>query len=179
MKCRLCDLEFKIGQNILIHLCNRKRMISSLRSCTSCGSNTTYVDRKGRSHWYDHDGWYCEKCNNKILKNLKWHPITRKRKLNFKGKQIYIGINPRKGQCSECGKRIGDLYINKWGVVDTIKTTHMHHIEYDETDPLAHTIELCSSCHVKETWLLGQYGTKFASHKTAFMQRIYGILSSI
>lgn len=53
---------------------------------------------------------------------------------------------PRTGNCSQCGR------INV--------VTNMHHTAYDDTDPLAYTIELCKVCHCKETWKLRQYDTK-------------------
>jgi hypothetical protein len=36
----------------------------------------------------------------------------------------------------------------------------MHHIKYDQSDPLAHTIELCPACHCAEHKLLGAYTKK-------------------
>jgi DNA-directed RNA polymerase subunit RPC12/RpoP len=137
---------------------------SSVRICIYCGSQTTYTDKRNNAHWYDHDGWYCEKCNNKLFKNPKWHPITRKRKLNFRGKWTYVGKNPRTGRCSKCGKTVGDIYINKFGKEAILKHTHMHHVQYHDDDPLKDTIELCQSCHLRETWRLQRLKVANTSH---------------
>jgi len=61
--------------------------------------------------------------------------ILNKKRIRYKGKQIFVGINPRSGTCSEC---------NYKGI------TQMHHLKYDDENPLAHTIELCNSCHHKQ-----------------------------
>ena len=64
-----------------------------------------------------------------------------KMKITFRGERVSLDHNPRKGICSLCCKSV------KNGV---IKQTQLHHIKYDEIDPLLHTIELCVSCHHKQ-----------------------------
>jgi hypothetical protein len=112
------------------------------RVCVNCNSDKTYTDRKGRKHWYNHDGWYCNNCNNKLFKNPKWKPTTVKRRINFKGRFKYIKKILRIGQCSRCHRKIGE----------GIKRTSLHHTKYDESDPRAHTVELCNSCHRYLHW---------------------------
>lgn len=57
----------------------------------------------------------------------------------FKGKHIRApGL--RKNICSKCGKKYPQ---------DLTMQTHLHHEEYDEGDPRAHIIELCSGCHTR------------------------------
>ena len=56
--------------------------------------------------------------------------------LRFIDKYVHIGFNPRRGTCSQCGFQ---------------GYTHIHHTEYDEKHPLAHTVELCAPCHSKIT----------------------------
>jgi len=56
----------------------------------------------------------------------------------FKGKRIGFDENPRSNVCSKCGKKYPE---------DLKQQTHIHHIKYDSKNPLAHTIELCGSCH--------------------------------
>lgn len=109
--------------------------------CFACGSNTTYIDTKrNKVHWYRQNGHYlCEKCNNRYYKNRKWHPINGPRRISFKGKAIYTKTNPRIGTCTFCKRTIKN---------GELKRTVMHHIEYDELNPLAHTVELCSRCHI-------------------------------
>ena len=103
-----------------------------MRICINCSSDKTY-----RNHWYNHNGWHCEKCNNKLFKNPKWHPITNPKKISFKGKFVLLKDNPRKGICSFCYRKIGE----------GIKHTHMHHIHYHSDDVLKDAIELCVRCH--------------------------------
>ena len=58
---------------------------------------------------------------------------TRKSWVSYKGKTIKLDFEPRNAICSICNK------------VD--EHTHLHHTQYDDSDPLAHTIEVCASCH--------------------------------
>lgn len=53
--------------------------------------------------------------------------------VSFKGKTIQLDFEPREGKCSDCG------------IID--EHTHLHHEKYDESNPLAHTIEVCYKCH--------------------------------
>lgn len=126
--------------------------VDDKRLCFNCNSEITYIDKNNRKHWYSYDRkWYCEKCNNKLFKNPKWHPINNPRRINPKGNgQITLKENPRKGVCSWCHKKIGDHYIDRFGNVSIIKQTQMHHTEY-HNDPLKDTIELCASCHGRES----------------------------
>jgi Zn finger protein HypA/HybF involved in hydrogenase expression len=79
-------------------------------------------------------------------------------KLLNKNKRIRIHLkdNPRTGQCQSCGLEIGDSYLNCWGKKATVKLTQIHHLAYHADDPLKDTIELCPSCHSKESYRLGQ-----------------------
>ena len=62
-------------------------------------------------------------------------------RIRFKDKTVYLGFNPRSGRCSNCGM---------------VGKTTMHHTAYNESDPLANTIELCHKCHFRETVRLRQ-----------------------
>ena len=59
------------------------------------------------------------------------------RRISFQDKRLVLPFKPRTGKCSACGK---------------IGKTHLHHEKYDPKDPLAHTVELCISCHMTITW---------------------------
>ena len=127
--------------------------------CSRCGSNKTYVwPPRGWPEWrFDKEGnRLCLKCyqlkvyipsNREKVRgwqkktNAKFNP----RRFLFKDVRKSAGKVPRKGECQLCHKK---------GI------THLHHEEYDEADPLAHTIELCLSCHTKRNWDLEQYRTK-------------------
>ena len=138
------------------------RKISDGRFCYGCGTTATKLHLvKGRYYeqWYlNHDAQknaLCFKCLDKYIRdplrrkarnikyNPKWNKINNGKLLHYRGKQIWLGFNPRKHICQRCGKR---------------GFTHMHHFaEYHDDDPLRDTIELCRSCHGKESWKLGQY----------------------
>lgn len=147
-------------------------MINLSRTCFSCGSVNTRLDKKRYPQWYLNRGTdlvLCSDCNKKLVKHPRYYSqaVNRetvrrtgirylsnpdnyikhvnkqkeygKKKIKFLGKQIHIGVNPRKGICSKCGRRVGEQ----------ITRTNMHHERYDPTDLLKHTIELCVACHVR------------------------------
>lgn len=132
-----------------------------MKICSICDSTTIYShNRRKNGNWYidkETQLYLCGKCyaykrrkipevaerrHNSLNKPSAREHVREhdKRKLRFKGRQILVQSNPRIGVCSKCGKRNG---------LD-IKRTHIHHIQYDENNPLAYTIELCTSCHAKE-----------------------------
>lgn len=63
-----------------------------------------------------------------------------KKRIRFKGKQIRLDHNPKTGTCTKCHRSVNS---------GEIKLTNMHHEKYDESHPIAYTIELCVSCHMK------------------------------
>lgn len=65
---------------------------------------------------------------------LIYNPTISTKRIRFKGKFISLNLEPRTGVCNLC-RFVG--------------LTHMHHTQYDESDPLKHTIEICASCHMK------------------------------
>lgn len=115
------------------------------RLCLNCGSTTTYVDKRGWTHWRHYkDGFLCHRCESRLIwnpilnkkwnkiTNAKWHPINDPKRIRFKDKRIILKENPRTGICSLCRSQ---------------GLTHIHHIKYHEDDPLRDTIELCNRCH--------------------------------
>jgi len=78
--------------------------------------------------------------NPEKVKGYKEKYDSEHQRIRFKNRRPVIPAETRKGVCSKCGKSI------KKG---EIKVTNLHHKKYDESDPLAHTIELCVSCHTK------------------------------
>jgi len=125
------------------------------RTCVACDSTTTYRNKLGIEKWVSHDGnWFCHKCYDKYIHNpvyhvncKEWNDRNNKNDILFKGKSIQLKYNPRKGQCTKCNLKIGDLYINCEGKWAVLKRTCLHHIEYHDDDPLKDTIELCVACH--------------------------------
>lgn len=81
-----------------------------------------------------------EKTKQYKIKWQKNHPEHYSNKIRFKGKRVRLDHNPRNGTCSNCNRTVES---------GEIKRTAMHHEKYDELDPLAHTVEVCISCHTK------------------------------
>jgi len=107
--------------------------------CYNCNSTTTYIAKDGYALWKQHDEkWYCNNCDNRLFSNPKY----KERRIEFTptGKRILLRDTPRTGTCLMCRATKG---------IDCKKTT-LHHTKYDVTNPLAHTVELCASCHI---WL--------------------------
>jgi len=135
-----------------------------MKRCSECGSTETYL-RKGKyPEWIK---GLCNKCYCKSINNPRYYKNNTERlrersrklipnRLNFKGKRVYINNPPRSGTCKYCNKSVGDEYTNYKGKTAIIKRTHIHHLEYHPDDPLKDTIELCQSCHDKESWKLKQ-----------------------
>jgi len=131
------------------------------RRCYCCGmteSRSRHKDAFWNAWYLNHDAddnALCKTCferligskiQNKKPSHVNWMAtkglITKRRRIMFRGKWIYLKENPRKGICQICGNKS--------------KVTHMHHEKYDETDPLRYTVELCISCHSKTGHRLGQ-----------------------
>jgi len=68
----------------------------------------------------------------KANRDIQNHKRDFKKLICFKGKKIMLKSRPRTGICSKCGK---------------IGLTNLHHEQYDESNPLLHTVELCVGCH--------------------------------
>jgi len=108
-------------------------MALGIRHCLNCGSDKTYTYGNNYEMWNKYKGGYlCKSCHNKIITVPKWSS----RRITFKDKRLYVKENPRTGICSNCG---------------STKDTEIHHITYDNNNPLMNTVELCSVCHGKET----------------------------
>jgi Zn finger protein HypA/HybF involved in hydrogenase expression len=118
------------------------------RICLKCGTNKTHVDKRGWVQWSRYkDGFMCSRCNSKFVRSPRDSPIFNPRRILFKGKRILLKAIPRKGQCEQCGKKIGDSFISYRNKLTRIKRTEIHHIQYHDDDPLKDTIELCPQCH--------------------------------
>jgi len=135
--CSKCYFKLRRSHEILYDF---KKALRN-RLCSNCGEKTiTTATKKGYQHerWYsDHkNGFWCNSCYHKITDNPEVIKRRNQTRMLFKNKIIHLDKNPRIGICSLCG----------------IKTkTSMHHLIYDETNPLKHTIEICNSCHMKES----------------------------
>lgn len=136
---------------------NRKRPIlnDEERICYGCNSRKT---THGGNYNHKPNWFYnfptrlvlCTICYNKILRYDYKPPVTdkvlanRRKKFRFKDKVVCIRYIPRIGVCNWCRAVAG---------IDCYRTA-LHHIKYDESDPIKYTIEICDSCHGKESYRL-------------------------
>jgi|SRR6185369_7837568 len=120
-----------------------------IRFCVSCNSNTTRI-HNGIPVWRKYkDGYLCAKCQDRLIYNprrtketiKKYNDRNNLKILVFKGKRILLKENPRKGVCEWCGAVKGK----------DCKVTNLHHTQYHDDDILKDTVELCASCHGKES----------------------------
>lgn len=122
--------------------------------CMIDPTHETYVN--GGKRWGRYkDGWLCLNCYKRLVSNPKRTKDYLKKyndkRLLFKDKQIYLSDPPRKGKCSWCGNKVGDEYIDRFGKAAKTKRVSMHHIQYHDYNPSKDTVELCCSCHSKES----------------------------
>jgi hypothetical protein len=128
--------------------------------CYACGTTKTTLNGNGKPNWFLNltvdkkvVGMLCHKCYSSIIRvPMLTSNGFYKEYIRFKDRQIKVG-RVRTGLCMHCGKN---------------GYTHLHHEEYDETDVMKHTIELCPSCHVKESWKLGAYSNKVEKHRYTY-----------
>ena len=143
------------------------------RRCTffyECQKSEVYNDIKWNEHWRKfNDKFICSKHYSRLISNPKrvyedrkekqreynkihnpiTNPIYSKRDLTYKDRRIQLKENPRKGYCTWCSNNIHDK---------SCKRTGMHHIVYVPIFVWFATIELCASCHSKETQRLLKLG---------------------
>jgi len=97
---------------------------------------TSPLERMNRRQWEKDNPKKIRKSKREwALRNPEKIKAKNRRRIRFGDKQIYLDKNPRTGICSKCGK---------------VGNTILHHKEYHPLDPLANTIELCRSCHMKK-----------------------------
>ena len=140
-----------------------------IRVCELCGTDSSYKDYyyKGEKLEGQHLDWYsnyndyktlCGKCWRRLRQREKRKDYTREtwkkiwqgytnRTLRFKKTSKIYGHDIKCGVCNYCRKVAG---------IDCARTER-HHEQYDKDNPLAYTIELCTSCHVKETYRFNKH----------------------
>ncbi len=69
--------------------------------------------------------------------------------VGFRGRTIILKSDPWTGVCNRC-RYVPYTAHPLTGFV--YQNTELHHMEYDENDPLANTIELCKLCHRQVKW---------------------------
>lgn len=101
----------------------------------------------------------CNYCYNSLFLREKKNIQRRKHRYNDRrmtvfGNTLFLDRDPRIGVCNWC-RAVTNI---------DCKRTNLHHDmnRYDLRDPLKYTIELCFSCHRKETVRLRDFQTVFA-----------------
>lgn len=143
----------------------------SIRKCSviTCNYTETFNGKKW-GQWYKINGKFvCRSHYDKLIATPKITPEYNKRRnsritpeykkqhrgrttyITFKNKRIYLNTKLRKGKCEWCSKKVGDEYINWKGEHKKIKLTNIHHIQYYIIFAWFDTVELCNSCHSKES----------------------------
>lgn len=114
-------------------------MLHSPKVCTCCDSVETYIRPNGLEQWYNdgNGGRLCHKCYKKNIE----YPDRGYRRLRFKDRRIVLDVALRIGVCNWC----------RAVVPFDCKLTHMHHERYNPDNPKEGTIEVCITCHHKET----------------------------
>ena len=83
--------------------------------------------------------WVLENPEKRREVSRLWGRRNHHKRVGFKGRRVYLRENPRRGICSCCAR---ERQENE-------PQFHLHHEVYDSSNPLAHTKELCRSCHAK------------------------------
>lgn len=112
--------------------------------CFACGCTNTTLNKRGYTMWYyNHDvnhNALCSPCFLKYCYTINYEKKRSRRRLKFLGRGRTLKFILRYGICDECG---------------ISRQTNLHHLFYLPIMPWACTIELCTSCHMKESWRLG------------------------
>lgn len=136
-KCLTCGLEAHSLEELNLFIQSPNSKYKHLNRCKKC----SIIRARNRLNNMTSEEY--EKYKNYFRIWEKNNPIRRNRKskkISFKKKTIYIDFVPRVNICSVCGKS----YPN-----ELKRQTDLHHLKYDENNPIAHTIELCISCHFR------------------------------
>jgi len=73
-------------------------------------------------------------------RNAKIRPFWAKRSFTWNRKRIFFDQEIKTGICYFCKKE---------GRAQRSRTTVLHHLKYDNQDPLAWTLEVCTKCHMQ------------------------------
>jgi len=68
------------------------------------------------------------------------HEFYKNKRLKYRGRSMVFDKDIKTGVCHFCKKSTKEKEITR---------TVLHHLEYDDSKPLAWTIEICPSCHYK------------------------------
>lgn len=120
-------------QNLTLEQKKRYKLNAKLKRESNPILYQKYLDSK-RDEYQRHKEGYLRRALDWNRKNPEKRKYIQSKLLNYKGKTIMMPNPVRTGICKECGN---------------IGRTNIHHKEYDDSNPLAYTIELCIRCHNK------------------------------
>ena len=125
------SLTLSLPMGILVA---KSTVLQNKRICRIC--NSDIANDGNRQHWYRYNnGWICKVCKDRIYRKPRLSRYKNKRIVN--DKRVLTGF------CMCCRKNVLD---------NSCKVTVMAHIQYDDNNPLANRIELCSRCHAIYDW---------------------------
>lgn len=107
------------------------------RACYGCGSTKTKTKNGIESWSLNHDLEGNVLCHN--CASIYFYNPNRKRML-FRGKRLCLKFQPKTGVCNLCRAVEG---------IDC-KRTNIHHVAYNDTNPLLNTLEVCPACHIRQ-----------------------------
>ena len=138
MICRVCGLESKGDADLILFVKSSNCKSGYQNLCKKCNNERCRVWRKeNKEHMKTYyQGW--KTANQEHLK--QYEEERRKHVCYFKNKILRLEEVSRTNICYLCGKSYPK---------DLDAQTSLHHILYDESDPVANTIELCNVCHGK------------------------------
>ncbi len=73
----------------------------------------------------------------KLIKN---HEFYKNKRLKYRGRNMVFDKDIKTGACQFCEKLTKKKKYTR---------TVLHHLKYQDSDPLAWTVEICPSCHYK------------------------------
>jgi len=130
-KCSECGLEAFTVEDLEKFTKAKKYKYGRRNICKSCFAASLRKGGKyGASHSKASKRW--DEKNKERRAARRRQRVTMKTENGFA--RPYLENDPRTGVCSECGKK-----------VETI----IHHDEYDVSNPIKNTRELCRPCHAR------------------------------
>ena len=136
-RCRVCGLEAWNEAELDKFVKDKKAKYGRINVCRDC-RNAQYREE---GIYHDSASKACKKWYYKNKEKTRGYEKDRaSRSIDFLGERITFPFSIRDNVCSDCGKRYPE---------ELKQQTRLHHEKYDAENPLAHTIELCHSCHRK------------------------------
>jgi len=143
-KCRICGVEAHNEEELNAFMRGKNSLYGRDNLCRECSNK---LSRKGGKYFERVKLW--RKNNPEIIKAQR--KKSRVNRVLILGKGVCFKENPRTNVCSICGRRYPE---------ELKRQTSIHHYKYDPENLLAHTVELCTSCHAKDHMRMGRKAVK-------------------